>query len=653
MSRVLALLSSTLLLAAMARAQCPQANDAGLVPWDANLGYAATFAADDEGISPPIPLPSPIFWSDPVQAPVNLLDTVWIGSNGEIYLTDSTAGLTEPAGGALYGVTNLAEFEGAPGSSVRIVCLGMDTQASIAPGANWSVTWSSTPLSFTVTWHDMRRYGNTTGDRFSFQLRIEFLSAFDTRLDFDYSATVPGATQWVGVSSANGVSSPAPVALSSPWIQGGSMPSREEFTAATWDLAGLRRHVYVFWDPTFGSADTTSYGGPIPNPSGPCADNAPYGTGCHAYDVLSPTETFYQFFPDAAAANAGLQGNALVLIPNGLGYDAFLDPGAAFLYYFPPTAGATTLTPNDDGNEVVTLPVPFPSNQGPVSQINVSHNGVITLGPVANNDGDFNITGPEVAAATGEAFYSFSDFRDDNTTPVPSGTIKTDLLFGQLLTVTWENVDHWANPQVSTPSTFAFQFDLVTGSVIILWQMVDTNTTSQFGSSWLVGYTGPGAGIDPGSTMLPPMLSPFTTVNNSSVPAMTLSAAPRPRINPSTVVTYTAHGLPEAAPGSGFYLSTLFFSLAPLPGGFDLAGILTTVPGCNAWIGSLDLDLGAQLTPVPTASWTYTFANGTFAPGDAIAAQAVALFDPAFPLGNGESGGFVFSNGVLSTVNPD
>jgi hypothetical protein len=38
-----------------------------------------------------------------------------------------------------------------------------------------------------------------------------------------------------------------------------------------------------------------------------------------------------------------------------------------------------------------------------------------------------------------------------------------------------------------------------------------------------------------------------------------------------------------------------------------------------------------------------------FAPGNVIAAQAVALFDGSSPLLNTESGGFLVSNGVLST----
>ena len=54
----------------------------------------------------------------------------------------------------------------------------------------------------------------------------------------------------------------------------------------------------------------------------------------------------------------------------------------------------------------------------------------------------------------------------------------------------------------------------------------------------------------------------------------------------------------------------------------------------------------------PSAAWNLTFDNVIFAPGDVIAAEAVGVFDPTFPLGNGEAGGFLVSNGVQSTTQP-
>ena len=137
---------------------------------------------------------------------------------------------------------------------------------------------------------------------------------------------------------------------------------------------------------------------------------------------------------------------------------------------------------------------------------------------------------------------------------------------------------------------------------------------------------------------------------DGSFASLSLSASPAPVINPSTLVTYTIGNIPETAPGSGIYLSTLFLSVNPLPGGLDLTGILTTVPGCSLYLATLDVNIGTAVTLAPTSTVPLTFSTPLFAPGNVIGAQAVAFFDTAFPLPNGENGGFLFSNGVLSTT---
>jgi hypothetical protein len=129
---------------------------------------------------------------------------------------------------------------------------------------------------------------------------------------------------------------------------------------------------------------------------------------------------------------------------------------------------------------------------------------------------------------------------------------------------------------------------------------------------------------------------------------MVLTATPRPVINPATLVTYTLTNVPEFMPG--FHVGTVFFTVNPLPGGVDLSGILTTVPGCRVYLATLDADIGAASSATTTLSWNLNFSNVYFAPGNVIAAQAVALFDPAMPLSNGENGGFLLSNAVLSVT---
>ena len=67
-------------------------------------------------------------------------------------------------------------------------------------------------------------------------------------------------------------------------------------------------------------------------------------------------------------------------------------------------------------------------------------------------------------------------------------------------------------------------------------------------------------------------------------------------------------------------------------------------------LATLDVNMGTALTLTPTNDVPLLFSLPAFAPGNVIAAQAVALFDPAFPLPNGEAGGLLLSNGVRSTT---
>ncbi|MBL9076771.1 MAG: hypothetical protein JNL08_04660 [Planctomycetes bacterium] len=623
-SRFLAPLSASLMLAAAASAQCFEPNFGTPL----GIGDDVLFATQPMGIN------------FPMGGAFATYDQIAVNTNGCCFLWNSTGGAltgTTPTG---YGgttavmTTNLA---GVAGGGPRIAPYWRDLNIL---AANNSQVWlnNTIPGKCVITWENAVHW-NVVGD-VPFTVQAQLVEATG-EIWFFYSASAHNANiePLAGVSEGGGIAVPAATDFATPTA--GVSTSRivyETWTAAnTFDLAGQG----VLLVPNGTGYDHV----PLPCP---IASNQNVGAGCHVYNVPSPTESFYELYPDAVAASAALQGNAMLLVRTGTGYSATWLPGAAAGLYVPPTGGATLLPVNDDGDDLVTLPSPMVTNSGLVSAVRVSHNGIITLASTANNPGDFSPTGPELAAATGEAFYSWSDFRDTNLTPVPSGRVKTEQVGGQFH-ITWENVDHWASPQVTAPCTQQFQIDLATGNVTYVWTLIDTNTTSTFGTSYLVGYTGPGASTDPGSINLATVL-PATTTNNLISSGMSLSASPTPRINPSTLVTYTANGLPEFLPGSGIYVSTMFLSVVPLPGGFDLTGVLTTVPGCNAYIATLDVDMGGQLTLLPSASWSVNYDNVTFAPGNVIGAQAVALFNPAVALPNGEAGGFVLSNGVVSTT---
>lgn len=362
-----------------------------------------------------------------------------------------------------------------------------------------------------------------------------------------------------------------------------------------------------------------------------------FGAGCHSYNV-DPT-SFFSAFAGTPAAKAALDGNALLFSPTGSAYVATWLPGIASALYVPPTAAATAVAVGDDVTTTFTPSIAAPVPGGTAAQWTVSSNGVLTAGAVGNQGTAYAATLAATATATGLGFYNWRDY---NPTAAGSGQIKTEEANG-ILYVTFDGVFEYGT---TNPATFQWQVNLGTGEVTMVWvsMAVSANTTTM-----VVGATLPGAGSTPASSNFA-TASPFVMGPPVSLAPLTLSASPAPVINPSTTVTYTVGNVPQFVPGSGVYLSAIYLSVSPLPGGLDVTNLLTTVPGCRAYVGTLDLSLGAFLTTAPTSSATFTFSNQFFAPGTTIAAQAVALFDPAFPLANGESGGFVLSNGVLSVT---
>jgi hypothetical protein len=363
-----------------------------------------------------------------------------------------------------------------------------------------------------------------------------------------------------------------------------------------------------------------------------------FGTGCHDYGL--DYSNLFQLFPDVPSAKAALDGNALLFTRTADGYIANWLPGLAGSLYVAPSGGATVVANGSATTETITPSVAIPIPGGVAPTWTISSEGVLTAAIEGNQGTSSSVTLANTASETGLAWYTWIN---QNPTEAGSGKIKWEEV-GSVLYVTFDGVEVGVGSPTVAPGTYQYQIHTTTGDVTMVWTSFSiSNSTSDV----LVGCTLAGAGLTPVSETLSAVAS---HVLEPDPAPMALSAAPAPIINPSTSVTYTASNVPEFLPGSGIYLGTMFLSVNPLPGGFDLTGILTTVPGCNAYIATLDLDLGGVLNVAPTLSWNFTYDNVFFAPGNVIAAQAVALFDPAFPLLNGESGGFLLSNGLLSTT---
>jgi hypothetical protein len=370
------------------------------------------------------------------------------------------------------------------------------------------------------------------------------------------------------------------------------------------------------------------------------ACHKPYGQGCHDY---TQDTNLFQLFPDVASADAALEGHSMYFALTVDGYSATWLPNTAAALYVPPTGAAVVVANGSAAATTFTPSAPIPIPGGTTPNWTISSEGILTAGGPGNQGTSSTASLASTATAAGLAWYTWIN---QNPTETGSGKVKTEEAAG-VLYVTFDGVELATGTPTASPSTYQWQINMTTGDVTMVWLSmfgVGNNSTSDV----LVGCTLAGTSAAPVSQDLTKAIGHvLSPVILTQVP-LTLSAAPSPVINPSTNVTFSITNVPETSPGSGLYLSLVFFSLSPFPTGFDLLGLVTTRPGCNLYLASLDVSFGLAVTAVPVNNVPLTFSTPTFAPGDVIGAQAVALFDPAFPLLNGESGGFLLSNGVRS-----
>ncbi|MCU0863952.1 MAG: hypothetical protein MUC36_09180 [Planctomycetes bacterium] len=576
-------------------------------------------AANDEGRSAPIPLGF-AFPMPGITAPTHAV----IESNGAIYLTNGGPAV----GTVLFGPQNgVDDLRGGPGGSPRIVVLWSDLEGI---AATWAIRTDTTvPGQFTVRWIDVENVGSG-GPTVSFGATL--FSNGD--IELAYGNLAEDSFGYAGVSVGNDVGTGLEVG--DDLVAGASSGPLGLLFG---DYLGLSRPQISGKSVRLQQNGLGGYSSSLTCRN---AEHENYGFGCYEYQEAN--EALYQLFPNVAASFAAIpSGTSIQFTIAGNGGYQVANGTAVFV---PPPATATVLTLTDDSQVNVTPSQPFPYTDGTlVPTIAVCSNGFISMAPTGVNS---NGTGGSVTSLLNAPAPSFRSQRDYNPAPAASGKVKRHeaVVGGQpILYVTWDNVFIY-NTTVS--ERFQFQLNLATGEVAIVWDTLVPTVTST-SRPLLVGLAA-GNSFNPGPTVLATQLPQLTFPDVDQRP-LQLDADPAPVINPSTAVTYTLTNLPEAAPGTGIHLAALFLSVGSVPGGLDL-GFLGA-PGCSAWIASLDLPVVVPPSLTNTATSTVVFSAAQIPAGSVIYAQAVALFNPAFPLPNGQNAfGLLTSNGVRSFVEP-
>ena len=358
----------------------------------------------------------------------------------------------------------------------------------------------------------------------------------------------------------------------------------------------------------------------------PPATHSNYGTGC--YNIATATQAVYQNFPDAATAVPALLGTSITFTPTANGYTLTNGGGT----YVAPTGAATLIPLGDDDSAPFTPSVPFPHVGGAVTDLEVHSNCFVSMGP-----GNANNVYGSVPALLGSAVASFRANYDLD--PSVGGSLISAEEVGNVLHITWE-APRW---NFTAIERVQMQFDLVAGTVVMVWQDLPTLTST---GDTVVGYA-PGVSNDPGVIDLAVDL-PITTEPDLAISAISLSASPAPvsTSTTGTTVMYQIDNIPDANVSSGIYFGALVISFTGDIAGTDLGFI--DMPGCNLHVGALDVLIAyngatsSQMVPLNIPA--------NVAVGTQLWAQAAALVVPG-SLPNGENAfGAVTSNGVESFI---
>ncbi|MGK0157876.1 MAG: hypothetical protein ACI9SE_004860 [Neolewinella sp.] len=567
------------------------------------IADAPNYPANDEGKTAELPLG----FTFPMAGVGYAISHCVVDSNGEVYLTDGN-GVVNPSN---FGTSALQTLRGGVGGSARVMAAGGDN-AGVQPTSQILVD-TSVPAQWKVSWVDWSRFGANQDWDCSVTLFA------NGTIRFDYSQGFTGFNIWdyVGVSIGNEVG-PAFVPPQN-LIAGGDSGALGLVYENIWPSFYLEHRSVTFSPNGAGGYSFVQTCAQAP------ANHRSYGAGC--YEV--PRQCLYESFAVPSSMAAALQGTALKFTPS-ISADGYVVTSSSASYLVP-TAAANNLMLGDEAEASLMPSQPFPHMGGVVAGMSVCSNGFVNLGPIGSN----------VVGTYGSAFEMVhspvASFRSNaDLNPGVAGAVLAEEI-GNVLYITWHDVPRFGSV---IPERMQMQFDLSSGTVVIVWDQLATGP----GGPSIVGYA-PGNSLDPGSTDLS---AAMPVVTAPDVFAMTMTASPPPvsTAQSGAVIVYQIDNIPDANVNSGVFFGITMVSLAPMLPSIDLGAY--GMPGCRLHVASIGLSLtfvGNQ----PSQTTALPLPPGIPA-GVQLFAQSVALVFPN-SLPNGQNAfGAVTSTGVRSFI---
>jgi hypothetical protein len=565
---------------------------------------SASYPANDEGKTAEMPLG----FTFPMSGVSYTISHCVVDSNGEVYLTDGN-GVVNPSA---FGTSSITTLRGGVGGSARVMAVGGDNHGMLP--TSQVLTDSSVAGQFKVTWVDWSHaFASQDWD-----CSVTLFASGEIR--FDYSQGFSGFNFWdfVGLSRGDDVGSSAvgPRDLSA----GGDSGSLGLLYQNTWPPFDLGHSSLTFTPNGVGgySYQLTC--------SQEIANHSRLGHGC--YEI--PRQCVYEWFATPAAAQAALQGQSMIFVPQPslAGYSVL----SSSVAYLNPSPAAQDLVLGDEAEANVVPSQPFPHIDGPVATLSVCSNGFVNMGPIGSNligayGSIFDMVHSPVASFRSNADYD----------PGSAGAVLVEEVAG-ILYVTWRDVVRFGGAGLDR---FQMQFDLNSGAVAFVWDQL----SSAVGGPSIVGYA-PGPSLDPSSLDLNAVL-PLQTLPD--VHPINLSASPAPisTLTSGTQVVYQIDNIPDANGNSGVFFGLTIMTLVAIDPGIELS--LIGMPGCSLYLSSLEVTssfIGASASQLSTLSLPPGVPAGV-----EFFTQAVALVAPNSLPNGGNDFGAVSSNAVRSYVN--